>query len=975
MDEQQVRIRDDLRDVTTGDILVEDLERAAFATDASLLEVQPVAVVAPRTQEELVGVIKYAAESGLKIHPRGAGTGLAGESLGAGLVVDTSRYLTRVIAIGPESVRVEPGARWSTLSQALAPSGRMFAPDPVSGARCTIGGMIATDAAGPHALRYGATADHVLRLKLALGDGDVVEVGAEPRDAPQPADGPLGRLVSEVSSLLAEHANDIVAEQPAGLLKPGGYRLRGILTETHVDLARLLVGSEGTLAIVLEAELATLPVPRRRGLLIAAFASLEAAAHAVVESLEYLPSACELLDRRLIALIRDASPIAAKWLPENAEAVLMLEQEGSSAENVRDRVKLMGNRLERVKRLAIGTVELYREQELAQCWEARNRATPRLALASGALQPLPLIENAAVPPQRLPEFLKAVQDVMKKRGVTASYAAHAGIGVLHTRPLLDPGRPEHRRLMGVLAEDVLNAALKLGGTNNGEHGVGLLRSGFLAKQYPRLTPVFARLKSIFDPHNFLNPGRLVGATPGFPIDLLRSSAVGAESPIKPELLWNDLPIVESVERCNGCGACMTTNPAARMCPSFRAFGTEASAPRSKANLLRQALSGGLGVKVISTADFREIANYCVHCKMCKGECPSEVDISKLMLEAKAAHVAEQGMNWTDWFFSRLDSWARWGSANAVFANFLLSRRSTRFLAERFFGLSRHRRLPRFHHRTFLRRAALRGWTRKPRSNEPRPRVALLVDLYVNHLDPRLGECAVRVLEHHRRRVYVPPDQVGSGMAPLAHGDLEAARAKLERNIGIFAELAREGYDIVTPEPSAAVMFRDEAKNLVADPDLRLLAERTFEFSEYLALLAERGELRGDLAETPLAIGYHEPCHLRAISPVAPIANLMSRIPKLRLVPMNLGCSGMAGTYGLRANGFQASLTAGEPMLRRLSQPDIHFGMTQCGACRMQMEQGSGKRTLHPAHWFAVAYGLVRRPERLFQAPDPSLVGS
>lgn len=987
MDDLQDRIKDDLGDLVTGEVLVDDLSRGAFSTDASLLRITPLAVVAPRTQGELAALVRYAAEKGLAIHPRGAGTGLAGESLGPGLMVDTRRHLHQILEVGPDTVRVEPGARLVDVQTRLAAQGRMLGPDPISGDRCTIGGMIATDAAGPHSLRYGTIRSYVQRLKVVLANGQTIELGQEPLPPPPLVEGAppeaarLAELVLGTASILQEFAAAIAEEQPALWQKPGGYCLRGLLGHSPgdprpptVDLAKLFVGAEGTLGIVAEAELTTVSVPAHRGMLLASFPNLDSAADAVVESLEYLPSACEMLDRRLLSLVRGAQPRYTRWIPENSEALLLLEQEGDTEEIVRERLLLMGNRLNRVKRLTSETLQILGTEEQARVWQLRNLAAPMLADTAGNHKPVAFVENVLVPPRQLPELLTRIQNIMKRHDVTASYAAHAGVGLLHTRPLLDLRLPKHREKLEVLSREVLAAALACGGTNNGEHGVGLLRSGLIERQFPKLYPAFRRIKALYDPHNRMNPGRIVGAETGFPLRALRVRARGAEEePIKTQLRWTDLPILDMAERCNGCADCQTTRPERRMCPSFKVFGTELSGPRSKANLMRQLVQGELDPKLISSHEFRTIADYCVNCKMCRVECPASVDISRLMLEAKAANVAEEGLSRSDWFFANFESWSRWASANALLVNGLLGNWAFRWMIEWFWGLSRNRPIPAFHHSTFLRRAARNGWTKKPRLSEPRAKVAFFVDAYVNYNDPRLGEYAVRVLEHHRRRVYVPANQRASGMASAQHGDLEAARTSLRGNFEVFAELAREGYDIVTTEPSAALMFRDEARNLIADPDLALLAERTYEFSEYLAVLSERGELREELSPVPLCVAYHEPCHERALVPRGSITRLLRKIPELRLEAMDLGCSGMAGTFGLRAENYQPSLEAGAHMLARLRQSDIHFGVTQCAACRMQMEHGSAKRTLHPAHWFALAYGLVPHPERLLRAPKKGLV--
>ena len=976
MDDQQVRILDDLRDIVSGDILVDDLSRAAYSSDASILQVRPMAIVAPRTVEELAAVVEYASEAGVRIHPRGAGTGLAGESLGPDLMVDTARYLNRIVQTGRNTVRVEPGVRLSDLQAHLAPQGRRFGPDPVSGDRCTIGGMLATDAAGPHSLRYGTTRDHVVRLKVVLADGASTEFGCEPLvENGSDDEDDRRRIAIEVGDVLRKCAHLIDQEQPAELLKTGGYRLRGVLRDDSVDLVKLLVGSEGTLAVFAEAVLATSPVPPHRGLLLASFRTLESALHAVLDCREFQPTACELIDRRLVSQVRETNRLYRMWIPADVEGLLLIEQEGSTEENVRRRLGLMADRMRGVKQILGAPVEVVREPELSLCWQMRHGASSRLAKSSGHLSPVAFIENTAVPPDNLPRFLKRVQNIMKRHGVAASFSAHVGVGILHTRPLVDMRSPDHMSKLESIASETLEAVLECGGANNGEHGAGLLRSGLLPREFPNLYPVFGKIKAIFDPHNQLNPGKIVGADHGFPIPYLRTATIPNEGrrDFEPQLLWRERSLAETAEQCNGCARCRTTEPSRRMCPIFKVQESELASPRAKANLMRQVVSGQLDPSAVSSDEFRAVADLCVNCKMCRVECPSSVDISTLMIDAKAANVAEHGLSQTDWFFARHEEWSKWASSNALLVNALLASPAVRWLMEKWFGLAQRRQVPRFHHRTFLKRAARNGWTRKPRASERRPKVAFFAGAFVNYQNPHLGECAVRVLEHQGLKVYVPPNQRASGMAPLAHGDLEAARSALDWNLNILAELARDGYDVVGPEPSAVLLFRDDAKNLIADPDLELLSERTYEFSEYLGILAARGQLRGGLRPIPLNVGYHEPCHQRALGPRSALSSLIWRIPELRMTSIDLGCSGMAGAYGMRHDGFGDSLRAGAAMLERLARDDLHFGMTQCGPCRIQMEQGAGKRTLHPAEWFAIAYGLVQRPEKLLTAPGKGLV--
>ncbi|QDU62063.1 Anaerobic glycerol-3-phosphate dehydrogenase subunit C [Planctomycetes bacterium Pan216] len=976
MDEQQRKIVEDLHDIVTGDILVDELSLAAFSTDASILEVRPLAVIAPKTNEELVGIVKYAVEFGLKIHARGAGTGLAGESLGRSLVVDTSRYLNQILDVGEYSARVQPGTRWRDLQRRLAPLGRMFPPDPISGDRCTIGGMIGTDAAGPHSLRYGTTRDYVRRLKILLASGEIIEVGQERMDQPPGKNGTSTAevLARRVAHTLSRFSDEIRAEQPATLLKPGGYHLRDVIHRQRVDLARLLVGSEGTLAMIVEAELATLPKPPLRGIVLTSFSTLDAAAHAVLETFDFQPSACELIDRRSLSVVRESHRRYRRWIPDSAEGMLLVEFEADNAKALRARLDQVAKKLGGAKRYVLSTNVVETDAELALCWEMRDRATRDIGRSLGKPQPIAFVENTAVPPERLPTFLRHVQDIMKRHGVTATYTAHAGVGILHTRPLLDIHRADHRTLLEALTKEVSEAAIHCRGTSLGEHGAGLLRSGLIPRQFPKLYPAFRRIKTLFDPENLFNPGKIVGAVPDFPILALRNAdrSPSAESAL-PVLNWKGLSAVDMAERCNGCGGCRTGRDEIRMCPSFKIDDSELASPRAKANLMRQILTGRLDPTLLGSDELRSVADLCVSCKMCKVECPSAVDISKLMLEAKAANVAESGLSRRDWFFSNIDRWSRRASANAILANRLLRNRTFRWFAEKMWGLSRTRRLPRFHHQTFLRRAARNGWTKKPPAGTPRKKIAFLADTFVNHNDPHLGECAVRVLEHLGHRVYVPPQQGASGMAPLLAGDLEHARVKLRENLRVLADLTREGFTIISTEPSAIVMLRDDAANLLDDVDVELVRRVSYEFTEYLGILNQAGGLKADLKPIPLTIGYHEPCYQRVLAPPYSARRLLSRIPELSVIDIDLGCSGMAGLHGLRDNTSEDSLRAGKALLDRFARGDSHFGVTQCSACRLQMEQGTGKRTIHPAKWFAVAYGLVTRPERIFRHPKGTLL--
>jgi Fe-S oxidoreductase len=424
-------------------------------------------------------------------------------------------------------------------------------------------------------------------------------------------------------------------------------------------------------------------------------------------------------------------------------------------------------------------------------------------------------------------------------------------------------------------------------------------------------------------------------------------------------------MVAECHSCNGCGECRTEAPAQRMCPIFRATHEEAATPRAKANLMRHLLQPGCDPRLLSSDEVRTVADLCVNCKMCAHECPAHVNVPKLMLQVKAANVAEHGMDRTDWAMARTESFAGLGSAFAPLANAVLENPLARWVLEKLFGLSRRRRLPAFAKRSFLRRAHRRGWTRKPRS--ARPRVAYFVDIFANYNDPLIAEALVAVLHHNDIEVYVPPRQGGCGMAPLAHGDVETAREAVQENLFVLADLAREGYPILCSEPTAALMLRHDALDLLDDADARLVAAQTVESTAFLWDLHQQGNLRTDFLPLPFAVGHHVPCHLKALGrpPVGPA--LLSLISEMRVHTIDVSCSGMAGTYGLKAANYETSLAAGRPMLQELSGPGVLFGSTECSTCRIQMEDAAAVRTLHPAQYLALAYGyLPELRQRLLQ---------
>jgi FAD/FMN-containing dehydrogenase/Fe-S oxidoreductase len=958
------QIADDLRNTFRGRLAFDGLARGLYATDASPFQVTPLGVAFPLDADDLSALVRYCFEHAIPLVPRGAGTGVAGESLGPGLVVDLSAQFRRILDIAADTVTVEPGVVYAELNAELARHGRRFAPDPASGASCTLGGMVATNASGGNAFRYGYTRDYVAGLGVVWDTGEADFLGSESEVRGQ-GSGRTEDIRRATTALLSANRELLHLARPHTAFNRCGYVLHDVLTDAGLDLAKLLVGSEGTLAFVTAATLRTVPLPGGTCVALLGFPTLDHAVRAGLDLRALGPVSCDLLDRRLLSATRGPGPAQALGLvPPAVAAALVVTFE---ADTERAATELCWGAVEKLRethRLGVLAEPTCDPEGMARVRGVREVAVSALYALGKGPRPVAFIEDAGVPADALPEFIAQTQDALKRSELSASFLVHALAGQVHTRPLVDLNDPADRERLWPLAEAVHGIALALGGTVSTQHGTGIARTPWVEKQYGPVLPVFRELKRIFDPKTLLNPGKIIGPDPSRPAWPLRTGVRGQESEVSktqtqepasltPLLLWKDGSPQQEAAKCTGCGDCRPHSPRGRMCPVFRVAGLEEASPRAMANLFR-VLDDPAG---LATDEAHAVARNCVNCKMCRDECPAKVDVSKLMLEAKAAHQAEHGLDRTDWFLARTEGLASLGSNFAPLVNGLLARRSVRWLLEKVVGLSRRRRLPAFALRNFFRRAKGMGLTRKGKPGTG-AKVAYFVDVFANYNDPTIGEATVAVLRHHGVEVYVPPRQVGCGIAPLSVGDVETAREQAVRNVRAMADLVREGYRVVCSEPTAALMLSQDYLDILPDPDAAALAANTVELTTFLWELHQAGRLRTDFRPLDLTLGHHVPCHLKALRGPAAGPGLLALIPGVTVHTIDVSCSGMAGTWGLKAANYDTSLEAGRRMLAEVNRPRVVFGSSECSACRMQMQEGSGKRALHPVQYLAHAYGLL-----------------
>ncbi|MEI8372403.1 MAG: anaerobic glycerol-3-phosphate dehydrogenase subunit C [Planctomycetota bacterium] len=989
LDHQRERIQEDLRGLISGDVRCDDLFCQLFASDGSIYEIRPLGVVRPRSTADVAACVQYAAEKRISLHARGAGSGMAGESLGPGLVVDFSKYLRRVIRIEQESVRVQAGIVHERLNAHLRPRGRIFGPDPANTAVTTMGSMIAIDASGSRWLKYGSVRRHVESLQVVLADGQVMEFGREPVVSGASIDSnPHKReLINRLSAILAASTDVIRSQQPKSPLNRCGYNLADVVGENTLDLAGVMVGSEGTLGLITEATLATQTLPQHRGVVLLLYESLDKAARSVPLILPWRPAACDLMDRRHLSLVRESEVRFDLLIPAEAEAAMLVEFEGDEPQEMRDQMRGLIDDVQQQARLAFGSRQAFDQAETELFLNLPNRAMPLLYRLKGSSRPVPVVEDVSVPPEVLPDFLVRTQNVLKHRQVTASLLCHAGHGQLHIQPFLDLDDPNDVQRMRLMAEELYEEVFRVGGTIGGEHAYGLSRTQFLQRQAGPLYEVLRQVKQIFDPENVLNPGKIISDDPDLMTRNLRpplrqpqiEGDLPVPEPEKPVLRdlvelqvnWDPQRVADATASCNRCGECRSQSPQVRMCPIFRFLPTEEASPRAKANLIRGILNRSIDLSRLATDAFKEVADLCVHCHSCRLECPAGVDIPKLMMEAKTAYLRTNGLRFADWIMTHLDLLASIGHLVAPLTNWALGNRPMRWLIEKTLGIAQGRKLPRVTSRPFLRRAARRRLTRQNRRSTHR--ILYFVDTFANFHDPQLGEALVSVLKHNGIGVYVPADQWSSGMASVASGALDHARKIAKHNIALLAESVRQGYYILATEPAAALCLTYEYLHLIDDEDSRLVAANTSEACSYLWKMHLTGKLQLDFKPVHASVGYHTPCHLRALNVGTPGENLLGLIPGLRLHHIEQGCSGMAGTFGMLHRNYRSSLRAGWGLISKLRNPAIQAGSTECSSCRIQMEQGTTKRTIHPIKLLALAYGLMPDVASLLTTPGEELI--
>jgi FAD/FMN-containing dehydrogenase/Fe-S oxidoreductase len=970
----------ELTRVVDGEVRFDRVSRLLYSTDASMYQVMPVGVVLPRTEEDVIATVEMARRYGVPLLPRGGGTSLAGQTVGAAVVIDYSKYMRSVLDVDTEArtARVQPGIILDELNRHLTPSRFLFAPDPSTSNRGNVGGALGNNSCGAHSVVWGKTSDNVSALRTVLSDGTLADLGQLDKtglETMAARDGLLGSIARELGTIGHEYGDEVAARYPKIMRRVSGYNLDLLGTGDGLDLAQFLVGSEGTLVNITEATLKLVPIPERKVLAVLHFANLIESMEATVATLELAPAAVEHIGAMILRQAR-AQPEFARlmdWVQGDPEAVLVVEFTGDTEAELTAKLDALDRRMKK-SGLGYAVTRLVEPAAQARVWAVRRAGLGLIMNVPGPAKPLAFVEDTAVSPERLPEFVRRFDEIVRENGTEAGYYGHASVGCLHIRPLIDPKSQDGIDRMARIADDISGLVLEFGGSLSGEHGDGLVRSQFLEKMFgPSIVEAFGRVKRAFDPDGLMNPGKIVD--PASMTENLRYG-VDYETVEPPTALsfQREGGLAAAIEMCNGQGACRKS-AGGTMCPSFMATRDEEHSTRGRANALRSAISGALPVSALTGDRVHEVMDLCLGCKACKAECPSNVDMAKLKYELLAQRRSKHGASIKDRLLGNVDRLGPVGSLLAPISNWVVRSVVAAELMERVSGIDRRRRLPAYASQTF-------GQWLKSRPQGPkrpsRGRVVLYNDTFTNYNHPELGRSAVAVLEALGYEMVVPNFKC-CGRPQLSAGDAERARRNAAANVAIAAKaLAGEEGEPDEPdvymvglEPSCILMFRDEYLDLLpGDETAKAVAGRTLLVDEFLSrALAEGGPWPFDGAGKKLL--FHGHCQQKAIVGTEHSMNVLRSLPNSEVEEIEAGCCGMAGSFGFEKEHYDVSMDIGNlALFPKIRAQTGDFEVVSLGvSCRHQIADGTGQKARHLVEVMA---GSITRPVTHVEALAPKL---
>jgi FAD/FMN-containing dehydrogenase/Fe-S oxidoreductase len=939
-------LRRDLQSQTTGEVRFDEISRALYSTDASVYQIKPQGVVLPRSRDDLIRIVRLCAEHGCSMTMRGGGTSQAGQAIGPGLIVDTSKHLNRVLELNVAQrwARVEPGIVLDELNARLKIHGLRFAPDISTASRATVGGMMANNSSGARSVLYGKTIDHVLEQEVVLSDGTVTQFRPLSRgelDGKCAGEGLEAVCYQVVRRLAREHAEEIDRRFPKVLRRVGGYNLDEFVSpDRPFNLSKLMVGSEGTLGVVLESKINLVPLPAAKAVLAIQFGDLLEALAAAPLILRHRPSAIEVMDKFILDHTRQSAQLDAlrnSFIEGEPGGLLCVEVYGDRQEDLPPRLQAVEQEL-RERGLGYRFHYAFDLPGQARIWSLREAALGLSMAMKGDAKSLSFVEDTAVRPEKLRDYIEKFLQLVHSHGTSAGVYAHASVGCLHVRPVINMKTEEGVRKFEAIANAVADLALEYGGALSGEHGDGLVRSPFMEKMFgPVLYQAFRTIKRTFDPQGIFNPGKIVDAPP-LTANLRYGGGYATPTPVTFFDYSEYGGLGGAVDMCSGLGVCRKTLDGT-MCPSYMVTREEADSTRGRANVLRLAMAGRLGEAGLGDDGVYDVLDLCLECRACKAECPVGVDMARFKSEFLADYWSRHRVSTHARALGHARTLAKWGSAFAPLSNWIMNSGAGRRAAEKWLGIDRRRALPAFAPLTLARMAP---------ASDSRCEAVVFNDTFTNYYEPEIGMAVIDVLRVAGVRAGLAWHQC-CGRPQISKGFLGEARTLASRNADALFPHAAAGRKIVFCEPSCLSAVREDAPSLLrgdARTKAQAVASACVLFEEYAQTAVKNLPLRPGPAEILL----HGHCHQKSMGLLAPARSLLASIPGAVVVDLDAGCCGMAGSFGYAARHFDVSRAIGErkllPAVRNRKPGTVVVAAGT--SCRHQVKDFTGEPAIHPA---------------------------
>jgi FAD/FMN-containing dehydrogenase/Fe-S oxidoreductase len=955
-----------------GEVLFDRFSRGRYSTDASHYQIEPIGVVVPKTVDDITRVIEIADQAGAPVLPRGGGTSQCGQTVGEAVVVDTSKHLNRVLEFDADgrSVLVEPGLVLDQLNSFLKPHGLWFPVDVSTSSRATIGGMTGNNSCGARSIRYGPMRDNVRAIDAVLMNGETMHFGelSDNRATAQMSDSQQA-LVTGLLDIGHREATEIRDRFPDLMRRVGGYNIDALMpdgpirgdwtkatmaeTSQHPNLAHLLVGSEGTLAFSTRIHLDLQPLPRHKVLGICHFPTFHQAMDSARHIVKLDPAAVELVDRTMINLARDIPLFRAtvdKFVEGEPDALLLVEFAGDDRDTQLRSLKQLGELMGDLG-LPGAVVEAINPDFQKAVWEVRKSGLNIMMSMKGDGKPISFIEDCAVRLEDLAEYTDRLTQVFHKHGTTGTWYAHASVGCLHVRPVINLKSEVGAHKMRAIAEEAFAMVREYKGSHSGEHGDGLVRSEFHEPMFgKRITTAFENVKDAFDPASLFNPGKIVRPSKMDDRTLFRYKPGYETISLDTAFDWSAWGgFGGAVEMCNNNGACRKRD-AGVMCPSYRATGDEKHLTRGRANSLRLALSGQLGADAFTSDELYGAMKLCIGCKGCKRECPTGVDMAKMKAEFLYHYNKRHGLRLFDRLVAYLPRYAPFASKIGALLNLRDRIPGMAALSELFIGFSRKRTLPAWHARPFHATEA-----NDQKTDADGEDVVLWADTFNTWFEPENARAALNVLRAAGYRVHVPvamdgPRPLCCGRTFLAAGLVDEAKTEARRMIDALKPYIERGLPVIGLEPSCLLTLRDEFQAMLPGEDSDALAGQALLFEEFLAREHDAGRLSLPLQPLDLSRALvHGHCHQKAFDTLEDLEKTLRLVPGLETETIQSGCCGMAGAFGYDADNYDISMTMAEAdLLPAVRDEDEAFIVAGGTSCRHQIMDGADKQAIHVA---------------------------